>query len=80
MDGGALARPRLLVALRPRFGDRKQIEVAVNDSNRTEFEDDLLTTRRITRFDINVHDVGNAGADEVEREASPFVRLITKAA
>jgi hypothetical protein len=54
--------------------------VAVTDSNRTEFEDDLLTVRGIARFDINVHDVGNASSDEDEREAGPVVGLITKAA
>lgn len=63
-----------------RFGDRKQVEVAVTDSNRTEFEEDLLTIRGIARFDINVHDVGNASDDEDEREAGPVVGLITKAA
>jgi HK97 family phage major capsid protein len=61
-----------------RFGDRKQIAVAVTDSNRTEFEEDVLTIKGIERFDINVHDVGNASADEDEREAGPVVGLITK--
>jgi len=61
-----------------RFGDRRQITVDVTDSNRTEFEDDLLTIRGTERFDINVHDVGNASADEDAREAGPIVGLITK--
>jgi HK97 family phage major capsid protein len=61
-----------------RFGDRRQISVDVTDSNRTEFEDDVLTIRGTERFDINVHDVGNASADEDEREAGPVVGLITK--
>ena len=63
-----------------RFGDRKQLAVAVTDSNRTEFADDLLSIRGVARFDINVHDVGNASADEDEREAGPVIGLITKAA
>ncbi len=61
-----------------RFGDRKELTVDVTDSNRTEFEEDLLTIKGIERFDINVHDVGNASADEAKREAGPVVGLITK--
>jgi HK97 family phage major capsid protein len=63
-----------------RFGDRKQIAVDVTDSNKTEFEDDVLTIKGVERFDINVHDVGNASAVEDEREAGPVVGLITKTA
>jgi HK97 family phage major capsid protein len=63
-----------------RFGDRKQLAVAVTESNRTEFEEELLSMRGISRFDINVHDVGNASAVEDEREAGPIIGLITKAA
>lgn len=59
-----------------RFGDRRQMTVAVTDSNRTEFEEDLLTIRGTERFDINVHSVGNASADEDEREAGPVVGLV----
>lgn len=59
-----------------RFGDRRQMTVSVTDSNRTEFADDLLTIRGTERFDINVHDVGNASADEDEREAGPVVGLV----
>lgn len=54
--------------------------MAVTESNRTEFVEDLLTIRGIARFDINVHSVGNASADEDEREAGPVVGLITRAA
>ena len=74
--------PCLLGDLRQaaRFGDRKQLAVAVTESNRTEFVQDLLTIRGVARFDINVHDVGNASTDEDEREAGPVVGLITKAA
>jgi len=74
--------PCLLGDLRQaaRFGDRKQLAVAVTESNRTEFVEDLLTIRGVARFDINVHDVGNASTDEDEREAGPVVGLITKAA
>jgi HK97 family phage major capsid protein len=74
--------PCLLGDLRQaaRFGDRKQVAVAVTESNRTEFAEDLLTIRGVSRFDINVHDVGDASADEDEREAGPVLGLITKAA
>jgi HK97 family phage major capsid protein len=79
---GASQIPCLFGDLRQaaRFGDRKQIAVDVTDSNRTEFEEDLLTVKGVERFDINVHDVGNASAVEDEREAGPVVGLITKAA
>lgn len=52
--------------------------VAVTDANRTEFEEDLITNRGTERFDINVHPVGNASADEDEREAGPVVGLVTQ--
>jgi HK97 family phage major capsid protein len=61
-----------------RFGDRKQLRVDVTDANRTEFAEDLLTIRGVSRFDVNVHDVGTASADEEEREAGPVVGLITR--
>jgi hypothetical protein len=61
-----------------RFGDRRQISLDVTDSNRTEFEEDLLTITGTKGFDINVHDVGNASADADEREAVPVVGLITR--
>lgn len=60
-----------------RFGDRRQMAVSVTDSNRTEFQEDLITIKGTQRFDINVHSVGNASADEEEREAGPVVGLIT---
>jgi HK97 family phage major capsid protein len=63
-----------------RLGDRKAMTVAVSESNRTEFTEDLLSIRGIERFDVNVHDVGNASADEEEREAGPVVGLITRPA
>src|ERR1044071_2481032 len=65
---GAAQIPCLFGDLRQaaRVGDRKQLAVAVTDSNRTEFADDLLSIRGVARFDINVHDVGNASADEDE--------------
>jgi HK97 family phage major capsid protein len=63
-----------------RFGDRKQLRLAVTESNRTEFAEDLLTIRGVSRFDVNVHDVGNASEDEDEREAGPVVGLVTQQA
>ena len=76
----AAAVPARRLRQAARFGYRKQIATDVRESNRTEFEDDLLTIRGVARFDINVHDVGNASADEDGREAGPVVGLITKAA
>lgn len=62
------------------FGDRRGMTVALSDSNDTDFEEDLMSIRGTERFDINVHDVGNADATAAKREPGPIVGLITAAA
>ena len=62
------------------FGDRKGVTVKMTDSNDTDFEEDLMAIKGTERFDINVHDVGNAHATASQRKAGPIVGLITAAA
>ncbi|HEY0545313.1 MAG TPA: phage major capsid protein [Pyrinomonadaceae bacterium] len=59
------------------FGDRRGVTIKLTDSNDTDFEEDLWTIKGTERFDINVHDVGNADATPAKREAGPIVALIT---
>lgn len=61
------------------FGDRRGITVKTTDSNDTDFEADLEATKATERFDINVHDVGNASATAADRRAGPVVALLTAA-
>jgi HK97 family phage major capsid protein len=61
------------------FGDRRKPTFAITDSNRDDFATDLLTIRGTERIDIVVHGVGNASAEEEEREAGPIVGLIMQA-
>lgn len=61
------------------FGDRKKPTFSITDSNRDDFEFDLLALRGVERIDIVVHGVGNASSDADEREAGPIVGLITAA-
>jgi HK97 family phage major capsid protein len=60
------------------FGDRRGITVKLTDSNDTDFEEDLMSIKGTERFDINVHDVGNASADAAKREPGPIVALRTQ--
>lgn len=62
------------------FGDRRGVTIKTTDSNDTDFEEDLMAIKGTERFDINVHDVGNADADPKKRLAGPIVGLITAAA
>jgi HK97 family phage major capsid protein len=62
------------------FGDRRGVTVKMTDSNDTDFEEDLMAYKATERFDINVHDVGNASATANLRKAGPVVGLITAAA
>jgi HK97 family phage major capsid protein len=62
------------------FGDRRGVTVDMTDSNDDDFENNLISIRGTERFDINVHDVGNASATASQREAGPIVGLITAAA
>ncbi|MDQ3819081.1 MAG: phage major capsid protein, partial [Acidobacteriota bacterium] len=61
------------------FGDRRGKTVKMTDSNDTDFEEDLMAIKGTERFDINVHDVGNADATASKRKAGPVVGLITAA-
>jgi HK97 family phage major capsid protein len=61
------------------FGDRRGVTVKTTDSNDTDFESDLEATKATERFDINVHDVGNASATASLRKAGPVVALLTAA-
>jgi HK97 family phage major capsid protein len=60
------------------LGDRRGVTVKLTDSNDTDFEEDLWTIKGTERFDINVHDVGNASATAADREPGPMVALITQ--
>ena len=62
------------------LGDRRGVSIAMTDSDSTDFASDVMAVRGTTRFDINVHDVGNASATASERLAGPIVGLITAAA
>jgi HK97 family phage major capsid protein/HK97 family phage prohead protease len=61
------------------FGDRKGMTVKMTDSNDTDFEEDLMAIKGTERFDINVHDVGNAASSAAARKPGPVVALITAA-
>ncbi len=61
------------------FGDRRGITVKMTDSNDTDFESDIRAIKATTRFDINVHSVGNASATANLRKPGPIVGLITQA-
>lgn len=61
------------------FGDRRGVTVKMTDSNDVDFESDIQTIKGTERFDINVHDVGNADASAGNRKAGPVVGLITAA-
>lgn len=59
------------------FGDRRGVTIKMTDSNDKDFEYDLEAIKGTERFDINVHDVGNADADAKKRLAGPIVGLQT---
>lgn len=61
------------------FGDRRGITVKQTDSNDTDFEEDVQCIKLTERFDIVVHDVGNAASALGDRKPGPIVGLITKA-
>lgn len=61
-----------------RFGDRRSTTVAVDSS--LGFANDQWAIRGTQRFDIVVHDVGNASATSTARIPGPIVGLITAAA
>ena len=65
------------LSLAASFGSRRDTTIAVSEHSR--FANDQLEIRGTERFDINVHDVGNASATAANRVAGPIVGLITAA-
>lgn len=59
------------------FGERRSFTLAV--SEHSSFENDEIEIRGTQRFDIVVHDVGNASGTATARVAGPIVGLITAA-
>lgn len=59
------------------FGSRRDTTIAISEHSR--FANDQIEIRGTERFDINVHDVGNASATAGSRVAGPIVGLITAA-
>lgn len=65
------------LALASKFGDRRQTTLFVDPYSLT--TSDQIQIRGTERFDINVHDVGNADATAANRVPGPIVGLITAA-
>jgi HK97 family phage major capsid protein len=61
------------------FGDRRGMTVKMTNSNGDDFEEDIEAYKATERFDINVHDVGNADATPSKRKAGSIVALQTAA-
>jgi HK97 family phage major capsid protein/HK97 family phage prohead protease len=59
------------------FGSRRDTTIAISEHSR--FANDQLEIRGTERFDINIHDVGNASATAGLRVQGPIVGLITAA-
>jgi HK97 family phage major capsid protein len=59
------------------MGDRRATTIAMSEHSR--FATDEIEIRGTERFDINVHDVGNADATAGNRVPGPIVGLITAA-
>lgn len=66
------------LSLAAAFGDRRQTTIAM--SEHLNFAEDEMAIRGTERFDIVVHDVGNASATASARVPGPVVGLITAAA
>lgn len=60
------------------FGTRRDTTIALSEHSR--FANDQIEIRGTERFDINVHDVGNADATVANQVPGPIVGLITAAA
>ncbi len=60
-----------------RIGTRRDVTIAFSEHSR--FANDQIEIRGTERFDINVHDVGNASATAASRVPGPIVGLITAA-
>ena len=65
------------LSLAAAFGDRVGLEIETNPYSRMDYDEIEIFGR--SRFDINVHDVGNADATAANREPGPVVGLITAA-
>ena len=61
------------------LGDRKGTSIAMTDSDSTDFAKGIMAIRGDTRFDINVHDVGNQSSTASLRTPGPIVGLLTAA-
>lgn len=61
------------------FGDRKGTSIEMTNSDGSDFGSGIMAIRGDTRFDINVHDVGNAHATAASRTPGPIVGLLTAA-
>ena len=59
------------------LGDRRGTSIAMTDSDSTDFAKGIMAIRGDTRFDINVHDVGNATATAADKTPGPIVGLAT---
>lgn len=65
------------LGLASKFGDRRMTTIAV--SEHVAFANDEIAIRGTERFDIVVHDIGNASATAALRVPGPIVGLITAA-
>jgi hypothetical protein len=65
------------LSLAASFGSRRDTTIAISEHSR--FANDQLEIRGTERFDINVHDVGNASATAGFAFPGPIVGLITAA-
>jgi HK97 family phage major capsid protein len=65
------------LSLAASFGSRRDTNIAVSEHSR--FANDEIEIKGTERFDINVHDVGNASATAGSRVEGPIVGLITAA-
>lgn len=61
------------------LGDRRGTTIAMTDSDSTDFAKAIKAIRGDTRFDINVHDVGNQSGTATLRTPGPIVGLLTAA-
>lgn len=71
------------LALAADFGDRRQTGILFSEhatvGGVSSFETNQLAVRGVQRFDINVHDVGNANSSAASQVPGPIVGLITAA-
>lgn len=65
------------LALSSTFGDRRGTTFALSTDSR--FANDEIEIRATTRFDINVHDVGNQSSTAADRVPGPVVGLLSAA-